>query len=117
MIRFRRAIAACILALFACQSIMAGFDGHEDHSSDVAGGLHPDHAAHDTFASPDSDQPVIPDLIDSDCCHAHGHCHLLAFTGQVASVSIPPSHGSAFARRDAYASLSPDTLLRPPTHA
>lgn len=119
MVKFRRAIAIFILALFTCQSIMAGVDEHADHSSaaDAASGLHLDHAAHGSTASPDPNQPFTPQLIDGDCCHAHGHCHLLAFTGQVASVSIPPSHDLAVARGDAYNSLSPNTLLRPPTHA
>ncbi len=119
MIKFRRTIAIFILALFTCQSIMAGVDEHVDHSSDadVVGGLHLDHAAHDSAASLDPGQPFTPDVIDGDCCHAHGHCHLLAFTGQVASVSIPPLHGLAMARGDAYTSPSHNTLLRPPTHA
>lgn len=119
MIKFRRAIAIFILALFTCQSIMAGVDEHVDHSPDADGvsGLHLDHTDHDSMASPDSGQPFTPDVIDSDCCHAHGHCHLLAFTGQVASIAIPPSHALAIAGGDTYSSLSPNTLLRPPTHA
>ena len=119
MIKFRRTIAIFILALFTCQSIMAGVDEHVDHSSDadVVGGLHLDHAAHDSAASLDPGQPFTPDVIDGDCCHAHGHCHLLAFIWQVASVSLPPLHGLAMARGDAYTSPSHNTLLRPPTHA
>lgn len=119
MIKVRRAIAIFILALFTCQSIMAGVDEHVEHSSDVkvVNGLHLDDADHDSASSPDPGQPDSPDLINGDCCHAHGHCHLLAFTGQVASVSIPPLHGLAMARGDAYTSPSHNTLLRPPTHA
>jgi hypothetical protein len=119
MIKVRRAIAIFILALFTCQSIMAGVDEHVEHSSDVkvVNGLHLDDADHDSASSPDPGQPDSPDLINGDCCHAHGHCHLLAFTGQIASVSIPPSHGLAASRGDAYRSLFLNTLLRPPTYA
>ncbi len=119
MIKFRRAIAIFILALFTCQSIMAGVDAHVDHSSDVnvVNGLHLDDAHHDSASSPNPGQPGTPNLIDGDCCHAHGHCHLLAFTGQFASVSIPPSHGLAASHGDAYSSLFLNTLLRPPTYA
>ena len=119
MIKFRRSIAIFILVLFTCQSIMAGVDEHGDDSSDadVASGLHLDHATHDSAASPDANQAFTPDVIDGDCCHAHGHCHLLAFSGQFASISIPQTLGLAASRGDAYNSLSPNTLLRPPTHA
>jgi hypothetical protein len=119
MIKFRRAIAIFILALFTCQTIMAGIDEHADHSSaaDVASGLHLDHAAHGFAASHDPDQPFTPQLIDGDCCHAHGHCHLLAFSGQISNDSISLSHDLAASHGDAYISLSPNTLLRPPTHA
>lgn len=119
MIKVRRVIAICILALFTCQSILAGVDEHMDHSSDVkvVNGLHLDEADHASASSPHPGQPATPDLIEGDCCHAHGHCHLLAFTGQIASVSIPPSHGLAVSCGDAYCSLFLNTLLRPPTYA
>jgi len=117
MIKFRRAIAIFILVLFTCQSIMAGVDEHEIIDVDVVGGLHLDHTNHDPAAKPDPDQPVTPDLFDGDCCHANGHCHLLAFTGQIGGVLIPSAHGFTIARSDSYNSLSPNTLLRPPTHA
>ena len=119
MIKFRRAIAIFILALFTCQSIMAGVDEHVEHSSDVkvVNGLHLDDADHDSASSPDPGQPDSPDLINGDCCHAHGHCHLLAFTGQFASISISPSYGLVGSRGDTYSSLFLNTLLRPPTYA
>jgi hypothetical protein len=119
MIKFRRAIAIFILALFTCQSIMAGVDEHVEHSSntEVVHGLHLNNADHDPGASTDHGQPFTPDLIDGDCCHAHGHCHLLAFTGQLACVSILLSQCHAASIGDAYNSLSPNTLLRPPTRA
>lgn len=119
MIKFRRAIAIFILALFTCQSIVAGVDEHGDHSSDaeVVNGLHADTTDHVPAGSPSSDQSFTPDVIDGDCCHAHGHCHLLAFSGQISSVSIPPSHGLAAVPSEAYNSHFPGTLLRPPTHA
>jgi len=119
MIKVRRAIAICILALFTCQSILAGVDEHSDHSSDgkVVNGLHLDDVDHDSASSPLPGQLATLDLIESDCCHAHGHCHLLAFTGQIANVSISPSHGLAGSRGDTYSSLFLSTLLRPPTYA
>jgi hypothetical protein len=119
MTKVRRAIAICTLVLFTCQSILAGVDEHVDHSSDVkvVNGLHLDGVDHDSASSPLPGQPAPPDLIDSDCCHAHGHCHLLAFTGQFASISISPSHGLTGSRGDTYTSLFLNTLLRPPAHA
>jgi hypothetical protein len=119
MIKVRRAIAICILVLFTCQSILAGVDEHVDHSSEanVVNGLHLDGVDQGSTGSPLPDQPATPDLMDSDCCHAHGHCHLLAFTGQFASVSISPSHDLAGSPGDTYSSLFLNTLLRPPTHA
>jgi hypothetical protein len=119
MTKFHRTIAILILALFTCQFLVAGFGEHGDHASDanVVNGLHFDYPDLYSSAGSNSDQPITPQFIDGDCCHAHGHCHLLAFSGQVASVSIPPLYGLAMARGDTYVSLSPNTLLRPPTHA
>ncbi len=119
MIKVRRAIAICILALFTCQSILAGVDEHVDHSSDdkVVNDLHLDGVGHDSDSSPTPSHPAAPDLMDSDCCHAHGHCHLLAFMGHFASVSISPSRDLAGSRGDSYSSLFLNTLLRPPTNA
>jgi hypothetical protein len=119
MTDFRRIIAIFILALFTCQSIMAGVDEHVDHPSDanIVGGLHLEHADSDPASHPDPDQPFTPQLMDGDCCHSHGHCHLLAFAGQISNDSISLSHNLAAPHDDAYISLSPNTLLRPPTHA
>jgi len=123
--RFRRAIAIAILALFTCQSILAGVDEHMDHASASAApsGAHEHDATHDAAhtatlgSANDAGAPHSTDLIDGDCCHAHGHCHLLAFTGQLASSALPSSRHADAVHDDAYNALFPTTLLRPPTHA
>jgi len=119
MIKFRRTIAVFLLALFTCQSIMAGVDEHADHSSDVehAQTAHLHNGDPGATSGHDHGQPPTPNVIDGDCCHAHGHCHLLAFSGQLNHVSTPPMHGLAAARGDTYNLHFPNTLLRPPTHA
>lgn len=119
MIKFRRVIAIFVLTLFTCQSIMACVGEHLDYSTDTSlvNDLHLDAADHGASSSPDHDPANIPDLVDSSCCHAHGHCHFLAFSTPVASVSIPPSHGIAAVRGSTYSSPSLNTLLRPPAHA
>lgn len=119
MLKFRRTIAVLLLALFTCQSIMAGVDEHADHPSDSKQTSHLllDHVDHAGAANHDHGQALSPDVIDGDCCHAHGHCHLLAFSGQLANVSTPPMHGLDATHGDTYNLHFLNTLLRPPTHA
>ena len=117
MIKFRRTITIFVIALVTCQSVMAGVGKHiayssNDQSIDV---LHL--ATGDQLADNNSDpgQPGTADLIDGDCCHAYGHCHLLAFTGQVANVSMRHGLSFEFSHIHSYNSVHLNTLLRPPT--
>lgn len=108
-----------MLVLFTCQSVLAGIDEHVQWSS--VDGIETSHhaAVTDTPAQPDSDHghTGAPSLVDSDCCHAHGHCHLLAFMGDPPDVSIPYVPGNAAPPICSYHSLYTDTLLRPPARA
>lgn len=116
MHRFRRAIAAVILALFCCQSVLAGIGEHMASSAHHAAG----DARHDGMPAAGDDQytphPHAPaaDLTDGDCCHAHGHCHLLAFTGPSASFALSLRHAVTVAPAPRYLSLPVNPLLRPP---
>ena len=119
MLKFRRTIAIFVIALVTCQSVMAGVGKHMAYSSngesiDV---LHL--AAADQLGESNSapDQTGTTDLIDGDCCHAYGHCHLLAFTGQAANISMPHRLIFVTSHTRSYSSVHLNTLLRPPTAA
>ena len=119
MLKFRRTITIIVIALVTCQSVMAGVGKHIAYSSN---GKSIDVLQLDTgdqLADSNSDpgQPGTADLIDGDCCHTYGHCHLLAFTGQVANVSMPHGLSLTTSHTCSYHSLSFDTLLRPPASA
>jgi hypothetical protein len=119
MLKFRRTITIIVIALVTCQSVMAGVGKHIAYSSNGesidALQLATGHQLADSNA--DLAQPGTADLIDGDCCHAYGHCHLLAFTGQVANVSMPHRLSFNFSHTRSYNSVHLNTLLRPPTTA
>jgi hypothetical protein len=119
MNKFCRIITIFVVALVICQSVTTGVGKHMAFSSDgkpidtlqLATGdqladnnLYPDHTS-------------TPDLIDGDGCHAYGHCHLLAFTGQIANVSMPHGLSLVSSHTPSYNSVHLNTLLRPPASA
>ena len=115
MHKFRRAIAIFMLTLFSCQSIWAAVGEHaiSAHGDGASTQHSHDSAAPGALDSSHGDSGALSAL-DGDCCHAHGHCHLLAFTGQAVQVSIPYWHGIASSATPVYFSLSINPLLRPP---
>ena len=117
MTKFRHTITILVIALIACQSVMVGVGKHTNISSDGKSidALQLATGDHLTDSNSDSGQPGTPDLIDGDCCHAYGHCHLLAFTGQVANVSMPHELCFDSSHTRSYNSVHLNTLLRPPT--
>jgi hypothetical protein len=117
MIKFRRTITIFVIALVICQSVMAGVGKHMAYSSDGESIDIMHLATGDQLADNNSNpgQPGTVDLIDGDCCHAYGHCHLLAFTGQVANVSMPHELCLDSSHTRSYNSVHLNTLLRPPT--
>ena len=118
MTRFRRNIAIFVLALFTCQSVMAGIGEHVAFSSDDStGDQHLSAAHHFVDSETQHGQQGTPDLADTDCCHAHGHCHILAFVGVVNSASEPYGHNFTSLYSHSYRFLYFDPLLRPPTSA
>lgn len=119
MIKFRRTIAIFVLMLFTCQSVLAGIGKHQEFWSDSEGMDAVGLGTVDQNASSKSDpnQPGTSDSIDGECCHAYGHCHLLAFAGPVANVVIPSGLSAASPHAFSYHSQYLDTLLRPPTRA
>jgi hypothetical protein len=119
MIKFRRTITILVIALIACQSVMAGLGKHTNFSSDGKSidALQLATGDHLTDSNSDSGQPDTVDLTDGDCCHAYGHCHLLAFTGQVANISMPHGLSLVSSHSRSYNSVHLSTLLRPPTTA
>ena len=98
---------------------MAGIDEHSASTSDGKDvhALHLNLVSHTVDNTADHGQPGSMELLDGDCCHAQGHCHLLAFTGQFTNVSIPRALSIAAAQAHAYHFLAFDTLLRPPASA
>lgn len=116
MIKFRRAIAVFLLMLFTSQSVIAGFGEHEDsaHGGDGTNTVHQIVGEHHADIPSDHGRSGAPDLIDADCCHAHGHCHLLAFVDLVDSITIPYERSFVSTHSSSYHSLHADTLLRPP---
>jgi hypothetical protein len=119
MLKFRRTIAIFVLTLFTCQAVMAGIDEHSVFQSDGSAADTSHHAAMDHTADSTTDhgQSGTPEMVDGDCCHAQGHCHLLAFAGQVANISMPHGLSLTTSHTCSYHSLSFDTLLRPPASA
>ena len=116
MLKFRRTIAMFILTLLTCQSVMAGVGEHfaTFSDSDVESSLilHAD----DHFSSNQSDhgQSGSGDLVDTNCCHAHGHCHVLALGCQISSVYSPYGRSFVSSHSFSYNFQYLDPLLRPP---
>lgn len=106
-----------LLVLFTCQSVMAGIGEHMAFSSDGEAMNAPHLGAGDHFTNGtlDPGQPNTPDFLDTNCCHAHGHCHALAFVGQVVNASYWSGPSVAWSHTRSYQSLYLDTLLRPPS--
>ena len=119
MLKFRRAIAIFVLALLTCQSVMAGFGEHFESFSDgeVESALLENNADHVTDSHSDHGKPGTVDLVDTNCCHAHGHCHVLALGCQVNSVPSPYGRSFVSSHSFSYNSQFLDPLLRPPASA
>lgn len=119
MLKFRRTIAIFILALLTCQSVMAGLGEHfvVFSDSEIKSTLLTDTADHLADSQSDHGKPGSVDLVDTNCCHAHGHCHVLALGGQISPPSsfygrnFVPSHSVS------YHFQLLDPLLRPPANA
>jgi len=116
MIKFRRTIAIFMLSLFVCQSVMAGIGEHTTLSSgdEAVGGFHLDQETHFADSNFDPHQSGDPDLVDTNCCHAHGHCHTMGFVSQIVNTSIPSGLSIVVSYARSYQSLYLNTLLRPP---
>ena len=119
MLKFRRAIAIFILALLTCQSVMAGLGEHFAVLSDseVESALPLDAADRFSVSLSDHGHPGSGDLVDTNCCHAHGHCHVLALGCQISSVPSPYGWSFVSSHSFSYNSQFLDPLLRPPTSA
>lgn len=117
MIKFRRTIAIIMLLLFACQSVIAGLGEHTTLSSgdEAVGGFHLDQEDHFADSNFDPHQSDGSDLLDTDCCHAHGHCHVLSVASQVTKISIPSGLNLVSSHTCLYKFLHLNTLLRPPS--
>ena len=117
MIKFRRAIAIFMLSLFVCQSVMAGIGEHTTLSSgdEAVAGFHLDQEYHLADSNFDPHQSGDRDLVDTNCCHAHGHCHTMAFVTQLANTSTPSGLSIASPYSRSYQYLYLHTLLRPPS--
>jgi hypothetical protein len=119
MFKFRRAIAIGILALLTSQSVMAGLGEHYSvFSGDEAGhtqSLDSAHLSVDSHAG--HGQPGSEDIFDTNCCHAHGHCHVLGIGSLVNTVSALYGRHLVAAPSPSYHSRYQDPLLRPPATA
>lgn len=119
MLKFRRAIAICILALLTSQSVMAGLGEHfavlsgdealHSQSSDTAGHFFDSHLDHG--------QPDSEDIFDTNCCHAHGHCHVLGLGTAVHAATTLYGRHFVTSPSPSYHSQHHDPLLRPPARA
>lgn len=98
---------------------MAGIGEHLAFSSDgeAKDTQHLSLVAHFADSKAQHGQPSSPDLLDTNCCHTHGHCQFLAFVGVVNSASEPPGHSFTSLYSHLYHSLFYDPLLRPPASA
>lgn len=117
MLKFRRAIAICILALLTCQTVMAGFGERFASVSDgeIESALLPSTTDHLANSHADHGKPGTVDLVDTNCCHAHGHCHVLGLVGQVSPVSMLYGRNFVSSYSYSYSFQYFDPLLRPPT--
>ena len=116
--KFRRAIAICILALLTSQSVMAGFGEHYAvFSGDETGHTQSlDSANLSVDSRSDHGQPGSEDIFDTNCCHAHGHCHVLGLSSLVNTVSALYGRHFVTFLPPSYHSLHQDPLLRPPAN-
>lgn len=121
MTKFRRHIAFLLLTLFFCQSVLASIAEHLVFSSDANSEAVQYLNTTDAIAekSDEHGHPVTQGSVDADCCHAHGHCHLLAFVivSVVNSVAVPYGRRFASLYSYSYHFLLYDPLLRPPANA
>ena len=119
MLKFRRAIAIFILALLTCQSVMAGLGEHFAVFSDgeIESALLSNTTGQLADSQSDHGKPGTVDLVDTNCCHAHGHCHVLALGCQISSVPSPYGRSFVSSHSFSYNSQFLDPLLRPPTSA
>ncbi|GAB5450280.1 MAG: hypothetical protein Hals2KO_06080 [Halioglobus sp.] len=108
-----------MLTLFVCQSVMAGVGEHiaVSFGDEVVGGFHLDTDNHAADGNSDPHQSGDPDLMDTNCCHAHGHCHAMAFVCQTANNAIPSKLGIDVSYTLSYHYHPINTLLRPPSIA
>ena len=118
MTKFRRHIAIFVLALFTCQAVLAGAGEHMAFSADSAANGTP-HSLVGHFADSKAQhrQADSQDVVDTNCCHAHGHCHILAFVDVVSASSVPRARSFTSLYSYSYRALFYDPLLRPPTSA
>ena len=84
---------------------------------DAVDALHPASVSHLADSTTDHDQPGTLELVDGDCCHTQGPCHLLASAGPITNISMSLGLSLASSNICVYYSLSFDTPLRPPTSA
>ena len=119
MLKFRRTIAICILALLTSQSVMAGFGEHYAVSAgDETGHTQSsDGANHSVNSHSDHGQHDSEDIFDTNCCHSHGHCHVLGIGSLVNSVSALFGRHFVAPPSPSYHSQYQDPLLRPPATA
>ena len=115
MLKFRRAIAIFILALLTCQSVMAGLGEHFAVFSDgeIESALLSNTTGHLADSQSDHGKPGTVDLVDTNCCHAHG----LALGCQISSVPSPYGRSFVSSHSFSYNFQYLDPLLRPPASA
>ena len=117
MIKFRRKIALFMLTLVVCQSVMAaiGEDLTLSFGDEAIAGFHIDQLNHFDDGKFDPHHSGEEDLLDTNCCHAHGHCHAMAFVSKFANSSHPSGLGITDSYEQSYQFLYLETLLRPPS--
>lgn len=119
MLKFRRTLAICILALLTSQSVMAGFGEHYAvFAGDETGHTQSSDSADQAVKSlSDHGQPGSEDIFDTNCCHSHGHCHVLGIGSLVNTVSAFFGRHFVASPSPSYHSQYQDPLLRPPATA
>ena len=106
-----------MLTLFVCQSVMAaiGEDVTLSFGDEAIAGFHFDPLNHFDDDNFDPHHSGEQGLVDTDCCHAHGHCHAMASVNKLANASLPSGLGIADSYAQSYKFLYLETLLRPPS--